>query len=211
MRLAFTLAGIPFEDVRVKFPEWQELKPKTPYGKMPVLTIDDGEMKTQSSAQLRYAASIDPSGSLYPQEKLYEIEECLGLIKDLQDAWSPNLYMGMNPSTYGYPADYAKTDEGKKKVETMRKEFVEKDLPTFLSYLEAKLEKNGGAFLCGGDKPTIADCALIPVLRAFTKGHIDHVDTECIKKNSPKLAEYVERFCALPQIKGRYTNGLGSA
>eukprot|EP00526_Cylindrotheca_closterium_P019859 CAMPEP_0113635392 /NCGR_PEP_ID=MMETSP0017_2-20120614/18451_1 /TAXON_ID=2856 /ORGANISM="Cylindrotheca closterium" /LENGTH=230 /DNA_ID=CAMNT_0000546175 /DNA_START=54 /DNA_END=746 /DNA_ORIENTATION=- /assembly_acc=CAM_ASM_000147 len=210
VRLAFTLAGIPFEDDRIKFPEWKELKPKTPYGKLPVLAID-GDMKTQSSAQLRYAASIDPTGTLYPKEKLYEIEECIGLIKDLQDSWTPRLYIGMRPATFGYPEDFTKTEEGKAKVEAVRKEWVEKEMPELLSYIEGKIVKNGGNFLCGGDKPTIADCVLVPLLRGFTKGHIDHVDTECIKKNSPKLVEYVERFCALPEIKGRYTSGIGSA
>lgn len=210
-RLAFALAGIPFEDERVKFPEWKELKSKTPYGKLPLLQIDDGEVRTESSAILRYAASIDPTGTLYPQDKLFEIEECIGLITDMQTSWNPKFYMGMNPQAFGYAEDFFKTDDGKALVEKMRKEWIEKDLPTFLSYIQARLEKNGGAFMCGGDKPTIADCNLVPVLRNFTKGHVDHVDTECIQKNSPKLAEYVERFCALPEIKGRYTSGLGSA
>jgi len=203
------LAGIPFEDERIKFTDWKELKPKTPYGSLPVLTID-GEMKAQSSAQLRYAASIDPSGSLYPKEKLYEVEECLGLVQDMMDSWAFRLYVGMAPAELGYPSDFAKTDEGKAKVEAMRTEWVEKKLPTFLSNFEAKIEKNGGTFMCGGDKPTIVDCLLVPALRGFTRGHIDFVDTACIKKNSPKLVEYVERFCALPEIKGRYTVGIGS-
>jgi len=210
-RLAFALAGIPFEDERVGFQTWTEVKPKTPYGQLPLLQIEDGEVKTQSDAILRYAASIDPTGSLYPQDKLFEIEECLGLIADLQNSWSPKIYVSMKPKAYGYAEGFSKTEDGKALVENMRKEWVDKDLPVFLSYIETKLVKNGGAFLCGGDKPTIVDCCLVPLLRGFTKGHIDHVDTECIRKNSPKLAEYVERFCALPSIKGRYTSGLGSA
>jgi len=210
-RLAFALAGIPFEDDRVKFQEWKELKPKTPHGKLPLLQIDDGEVKTQSGAILRYAASIDPTGTLYPQDKLFEIEECIGLIADMQTSCTPKMYIGMNPQAFGHAEGLSKTDDGKALIEKMRKEWIEKELPAFLSHIEAKLEKNGGAFMCGGDKPTIVDCNLVPVLRNFTKGHLDHVDPECVRKSSPKLAEYVERFCALPQIKGRYTSGLGSA
>jgi hypothetical protein len=40
-------------------------------------------------------------------------------------------------------------------------------------------------------------------LRAYTRGHIDHVDAKCL--------ECVKRFCALEEIQGRYTNGLGSS
>jgi glutathione S-transferase len=211
VRLALILAGIPFEDDRVKGPEWAELKPKTPYGQLPVLSIDGGDLKPQTGAQLRYVASIDPTSTLYPKEKIYEIEECIGLIQDMQRSWTPALYMSMKPSTFGHPEDYAKTPEGKAKVESMRKDWVAKELPVFLSYFEAKLEKNGGTFLCGGDKPTLADCVAVPAIRNYTRGHVDFVDVDCVIKSSPKVAEYVERFCALAEVKGRYSDGLGSA
>ena len=41
VRLALALAGKEYEDDRVKFPDWKDLKPKTPYGQLPVMTIDD--------------------------------------------------------------------------------------------------------------------------------------------------------------------------
>lgn len=211
LRLALILAGIPFEDDRVKFPQWPELKPKTPYGQLPVLSIDGGDLKSQSGAQLRYIASIDPTSTLYPKEKLYEIEECIGLIGDMQQSWTPMLYISGKPTKYGYPEGYQNTPEGKAKVESMRKDWIAKELPVFLSNFEAKIEKNGGKFLCGGDKPSLADCVLVPAIRNFTRGHVDFVDVDCVKKSSPKIAEYVERFCALAEVKGRYTDGLGSA
>ena len=34
VRLALTLSGTPFEDNRVKFPDWAALKPKTKYGQV---------------------------------------------------------------------------------------------------------------------------------------------------------------------------------
>src|SRR5690242_13489339 len=36
-RLALSIAGVDFDDVRVKFTEWPALKPTMPYGAMPVL------------------------------------------------------------------------------------------------------------------------------------------------------------------------------
>jgi len=44
------------------------------------MTIDDGPVKTQSGAMLRYAASLDKSGSLYPSEKLFEVEEAVSTV-----------------------------------------------------------------------------------------------------------------------------------
>mmetsp|Transcript_38659 Transcript_38659/g.84837 ORF Transcript_38659/g.84837 Transcript_38659/m.84837 type:complete len:230 (-) Transcript_38659:292-981(-) len=210
VRLAFVLAGVPFEDDRIKFPEWGELKPKTPHGTVPVMTIDDGPMKTQSGAMLRYAATLDKTGALYPTDKMYDVEQAIGVIGDMTRSWTPNLYISMRPKAFGYPEDFPKTDEGKAKIASMRKEWVETELPKWLGFLSDMIDANGGTYLCGGDKPTIADCMAVPTIRNFTRGHIDHVDVDCVAKCNPKVAAYVERFCALPEIKGRYSSGLGA-
>jgi glutathione S-transferase len=208
-RLALTLAGKEFEDDRVKFPEWKDLKPKTPYGQLPIMTIDDGPMKTQSMAMLRWAGATF-SETLYPRDNMFEIEEAIGVIDDMTKFWQPKVYMAMSPQNYGRSEDFAKTDEGKELIKTMRTEWIKNDLPTFLGRIEGLLDKSGGKWLVAGlDNPTIADCYAIPQLRAFTKGHIDHVDTKCLETH-PKVVDYVKRFCDLPPIKGRYTNGVGS-
>ena len=210
VRLAFALAGVDFEDDRVKFPQWAELKPQTPHGTLPIMTIDDGPAIVQSQAMLRYAASLDKTGSLYPADKMLEVEQAIGILGDFTRAWQPNLYIAMKPHSYGYPEGYSKTDEGKAKVKEMRENFVANELPKWLGYLSDMIDKNGGIFLCG-DKPTIADCMAVANTRTFTKGHVDHVPTDCVAKANPKIAAYVERFCALPEIKGRYSTGLGSS
>jgi glutathione S-transferase len=140
------------------------------------------------------------------------VEEVMGVIGDFQNAWGPNLYMGMRPQNYGRPEGWSRTDEGKDMVKSMRTKFVKDELPMYLGRLEALLEKSGGDkwLVPGTTEPTIADCTAVSLLRSFTKGHIDHVDTKCLEVN-PKVVAYVKRFCDLPQIKGRYENGLGSA
>ncbi|OEU08698.1 putative glutathione S-transferase [Fragilariopsis cylindrus CCMP1102] len=210
VRLAFTFAGVDFEDDRIKFPEWGELKPKTPHGTLPIMTIDDGPMLTQSGAMLRYAGSLDKTGALYPTDKMFDVEQAVGIAGDFSGSWSPCMYLGMRPQKYGYAEDFNKTEEGVALIKKMRTEFVAEggDLTTYLKYLSDLIEKNGGTFLCGGDKPTIADCLAVPMIRNFTRGHVDHVDPGCIK--NPIIVAYVERFCALPEIKGRYTTGLGA-
>ena len=39
VRLALKLAGVPFTDNRIKFPDWGALKPKTKYGQMPFVEV----------------------------------------------------------------------------------------------------------------------------------------------------------------------------
>ena len=211
VRLALALAGKEYEDDRVKFPDWKELKPKTPYGQLPVMTIDDDPtMKTQSSAMLRWVGKTF-SDTLYPDDKLFDIEEAIGLVEDFKRAWNPNLYIGMRAESFGHPEGFSKTDEGKELVKKMRTTFVKEELPKWLGFLEGWLNRtdDGSKFLVGSE-PTIADCQLIPVLRSLTRGHVDHVDTKCLESN-PKIVSYVKRFCDLPSIKGRYENGIGSA
>jgi glutathione S-transferase len=57
VRLALVLKGVEFEDERVSFDQWSELKPKTKFGQLPMMTIGETEV-AQSDAMLRYVASL---------------------------------------------------------------------------------------------------------------------------------------------------------
>ena len=208
VRLALALAGQEYEDERINFPDWAGLKPKMPHGQLPVMQIDGGDMKTQSGAMIRWVGH-ECSKTLYPLDKIYEVEEAVGVVGDFQRAWQPCLYISMRPQIFGYPEGFSSTDEGKEKVKVMRTKFVKEELPLYLGHLEDMLKASGGKWLVKGDEPTIADCMAVSLLRSFTKGHVDHVDTKCLETH-PKVVDYVKNFCELPQIKGRYDNGLGS-
>jgi|Transcript_20905 glutathione S-transferase len=205
-RLALVLSGTEFEDERIPFSDWVAIKPTTPFGKLPVMTIDDGPPKTQSEAMLRYVGATF-SETLYPSSSLFDIEEAIGLMKDMQDSWGPNLYIAMRPQTFGYPEGYNKTEEGKNLVKSMREAWITKELPTWLGYIESLIDRNGGMWLASSEHPTIADCMAIPILRNFSRGFIDHVPSDTLAP-FPKICEYIKRFCALDGIKGRYTDGI---
>ena len=48
-RLALSIGGIPFEDDRVQFTDWERRKTDTPFGALPVLEVD-GQVLAQSNA-----------------------------------------------------------------------------------------------------------------------------------------------------------------
>lgn len=202
VRLALWLGGIPFDDVRVPFDEWAELKPTTPYGQVPVMSIDGGPYLSQSMAMLRWCGAQAPA--LYPAEKLLEIEETLGLCDDFVRAWAPCLYIGMNPAGYGYGAVPSTalergSDDHAATVKTMRERFLEAELPKYAQFFSDRLAQSGGPFVCGA-APTLADCYLVPELEKFGKGFVDHVPTDCLEAY-PALGEYIAAFNALPQVR----------
>jgi len=204
VRLALTLNGVEFTDERIKFPEWAALKPTTKYGQLPVMTIGDKAI-AQSGAMLRWAAK-QGDGALYPDgqvELALLIEEVVGLCEDMTRAWSPCLYLSMRPQQYGYPEDYGKTEEGAAKIKAMREAFVANDMPRYIKYFENFLEQNGGPFMCGSNV-TMADCVLLPTLRNFIRGHIDHVPTTCLDGH-PAIKAYIAAMMEVPKIKAWYS------
>jgi glutathione S-transferase len=143
VRLAMKIGGLAFEDVRIDFPSWPALKPKTPYGQVPLLEIDDGPPITQSFAMLRYVGRLT---GLYPEDPVLamQIDEVCGLQEDMARALAPSMAIGMRPETFGYPADLA--DAEKKAIQAkLRAALVAEggDIPRYLGYFEAMLEKNG--------------------------------------------------------------------
>lgn len=198
VRLSFALGGVEFEDERIKFPQWAELKPKTPYGQLPLMNID-GKQITQSDAMLRFSGSLTPA--LYPESQTREIDEVLGLVADFKRDWAPNIYIAIAPARFGYPESFKGSDEQKAKIKEMREHFVAEELPKWVGYFEARLAKSG-AFLCGS-QVTLADCALVPELRKFQQGYMDHVPTTSLDK-FPVLLAYIDRFMSVPAVKAFY-------
>ncbi|KAL7573622.1 hypothetical protein ACA910_008755 [Epithemia clementina (nom. ined.)] len=210
IRLALALAQFDYEDDRVAFPDWQALKPQTPYGQLPLMTLngDESHVKTQSGAMLRYVGQVLAPDLLYPPESFWEIEQVLGVMDDFRKSLEPALYLGMRPERFGYPAGFGQTEPGKVLLQSMRTTWVEQELPKYAKYLEQWLDKHNGQWMASRTSVTIADCAVVPFLRSLTRGHMDHIPTTCLQDVSPKLVDYVQRFCALPQIQGRYKDGL---
>jgi len=205
VRLALVMTGTEFEDCRITFDEFQAMKASTPYGQLPVMEVteDDGSTKTfaQSEAMMRWiVAKFDTTKTLLPTDpdKLLEVEECMGLLGDFARAWQPNLYIGMRHTMFGYPEEWP---EKAAKVEEMRTNFLKNDMPKFMGFFKAKLDKTG-AFFCG-DKPTCPDLMILAQLRYFTKGVADHVPADSLAPY-PDIIAWMDRMYAIPEIKAWY-------
>ncbi|KAJ3159137.1 hypothetical protein HDU86_002039 [Geranomyces michiganensis] len=66
LRVALSVAGLPFVDERLTDAEWASRKESMPFGQLPVLEID-GKQLSQQQAILRYVGRL---GGLYPEDQL---------------------------------------------------------------------------------------------------------------------------------------------
>jgi len=202
VRLALVLTNTPFEDKRIAFQEWGELKKNTKYGTLPMMEVDGKPFLSQSDAMLRWAAA-QGDGSLCPEENKWEMEELMCLADDLTRAWSPALYVGMRPRQLGYPDDWP-AEEKAAKVKFMRERFLAEDLPKYMGFLQDQLARSGGPFLCG-KCITIADLKLYPQVLYFTTGTGDYVPKDSLDAY-PVIKQWLDSIRAVPEIASYYAS-----
>ena len=154
------LGKIPFEDDRVVFQRWGELKPKTPFGQLPVMEVD-GETYAQSGAMLQYAGKL---AGLVPKDPkaCLRVDEAIGLDEDLRGKIRPSVALSMDASV----SPRAK----KAKIAEMRKKLAEKDIPYYMSHFDKMLENK--EYLTGS-KPTVADAQFVVTTRYLSGGILD--------------------------------------
>ena len=203
VRLALWLGGIAFDDVRVPHADWAELKGQTPFGQLPVMSIDGGPYIAQSNAMLQYVATLAPKLCLANQ--FLEVQEAIGLVDDFERSWRPCIGLALEPEVLGYgiAAPTASFIKGSPQlletIKALRKAFLAKEMPKYCGFFSTMIEKTGGPFLCGAE-PTLADCCLVPVLERYTLGFIGHVPKDTLDAY-PVMARYLDAFKALPQVQ----------
>jgi len=200
VRIALACADVPFDDVRVAFPDWSAKKATTQHGQLPELTLPDGTVATDSLAMLRLAGEADPAGKLYPSDVAgrLKVDQVLGLVGDLSREWSPCLYLGMRPEKFGHPPK-AEWSDADAVIERMRTGFLADGLPRFMGYFAALIEGAGGdKFLCGDDL-TIADIAAYQTIGYYRRGVADHVPKESLEPY-PEVLAWMARVDADPRV-----------
>jgi len=181
VRFALASKNADWENDLITFEKWPTLKPNTPMGQIPVLTLSDGRQLCQSRAILRYVSrelGLTPSNSFDTGLADMYVD---GIYNDLYPKYAP-CYM---------PLLGGKVDEAKEKFAAFKKE----TLHTYLDMYEKFLAKNPSGWLVG-DKVTFADLAV----GEFFGRLQDCFDPDVLKEH-PKIAAHAKRVLELPGIK----------
>lgn len=162
-RLALHLAGEPFDDDRLPRDEWATRKATTPYGSVPVLTIEGKGELAQSNAILSY---LGRAHGLLPTDA-YEAarhEACMSAVEEFRAHLNPTSRI----------ADAAEK-------QAAREAFASGYLRTWSAAVERQISASTGAQgvppgpFFGGARISVADLKLYIIMKSIKSGGIDHV------------------------------------
>ena len=184
IRVALTIAGLRFEDHRVKFPEFAALREQgaLPLGSLPVLEVDGFRM-TQTGAMLRYVARLGET-DLYPTDPMAAF-----IVDSALDTFNDTLSHALMPSLF--------ERDMQKKLE-MRAVFAAGPMTRAFRYTEGLLGRTGGPFL-GGARLSIADLVVANQILQIQAGGLDGITTEALEPY-PRLRALVEAYLADPRV-----------
>jgi glutathione S-transferase len=156
-RLALHLAGVEFEDVRIARADWPALKPKTPFGGLPVLELPGLPPLGQSNAILVF---IGRRHGLHPGDDFEAArhEAVMCHVEDLRAQVGPTLRIA---------------DEAGKKA--ARATLAGSYLPAWAAYAERQIPDAGPFF--AGEKLHVVDLKLHRAVHWLVSGIIDHIPT----------------------------------
>ncbi|EGD83350.1 hypothetical protein PTSG_03958 [Salpingoeca rosetta] len=180
-RLAFHLAGVEFADVRVSRDQWCKLKPKCPYGQLPILQVD-GQIIAQSSAIIRF---VGKKTNLYPEDHMEaaRVDEVIGLIEDINWLIIPTI----------------KERDMERKL-AMRRELATDLLPRWLAVLNCKFS-NG--YVLGPDRISIADLTAFTLIGWLTMGVMDGIPKTIVDKHA-NLKALQARIAKQPNLQAYF-------
>jgi glutathione S-transferase len=183
IRIAFHTAGIDFEDNRISFPEFAEMRSGTRFNSVPVLEID-GAQVTQSNALSRY---IGKMAGLYPADDLQALycDEVLGALEDVTN------YV---VQTFGLQGE---------ELRLAREELVAGRLSTYLRGLDQLLTRGGGEYFAD-NQLTIADLRAFVQTRSLGAGHLEYIPKDIVQQVAPGLFEHQNRIEADPRVIAYY-------
>lgn len=185
VRIAFHAAGIEFEDHRIGFEEFGELRSKLRFNAVPILDID-GEQVAQSNAMSRYAAK---KANLYPAD-------------DLQALYCDEVLEAMEDLTWHVTKSFGLEGDALKKA---REELVAGPATTFIRGLDDLLTRGGGTYFVN-DQLSIADIKVYIQVTWFTNGSLDHIPQDIVAKLAPNLMEHHQRIENEAIVKAYYAS-----
>lgn len=185
IRIAFHAAGIEFEDNRLSFPEFGELRSTLRFNSVPVLEID-GAAVTQSNGILRY---IGKTAGLYPEDDLQALycDEAMDAIEDL---------LHYTVQTFGLEGE---------ELKAARLKLVDGWLSTYIKGLADLLQRGGGDYFAD-NRLTVADLKVSMQTKSLIDGMLDHVPTDLVQNLAPGLIAHNERVQSDPVVVAYYAS-----
>ncbi|MGA8260829.1 MAG: glutathione S-transferase family protein [Arenicellales bacterium] len=182
VRIAMSIAGIAFEDHRISFAEFGEMRSGTPLNALPVLEID-GVAYTQCNAMNRY---FGKRAGLYPSDpwQAFLCDEVLEIVDDTSHAFG---------RTLGLEGDELKAARAR------LTEFFTK----CLELLAKRLEAAGGEYFAD-NRFTVADLKAYVWIKRLRTGTLDHVPADLPDTVAPSLVRHMERVAAQPGVVAYY-------
>jgi glutathione S-transferase len=183
-RLALRLAKIPFNDDRIAFGTWKDIKQEVrPWGTLPVL-IADGEPVYQSQNIHLYVGSFTGFIPENLRDQL-RMRECMFALDDAGAAFGPTNVI---------------TDPEKKLEARAALIAPGGKLHDVLTRFEEFL---GDRSVVVGDKLSMADLSLFAMLGTLSCGMFDGIPLDLLER-FPKLQNYFKKMAARPDIQEAY-------
>jgi len=177
-RLALHVAGVDFEDDRVKRADWPAVKAAAPYGAVPVFTMPGHAPVAHSTAILTL---IGRQWGLHPTDNVEAArhEGMMSFVEEMRHHIGPT--MGIK-------------DEAAKKA--AREAIANDYLPKWAAYAEKQIGE--GPFLSGATL-NVADIKLYMGVRWFRSGVVDHIPGSVFDA-FPKLVRHHDAVANDPRI-----------
>lgn len=185
IRIAFHAAGIEFEDERLSFPQFGEMRAGTRFNSLPVLQID-GAAITQSNAISRYVGKM---AGLYPEDSLQALycDEALGALEDV---------LHHVVRTFGLQGD---------ELREAREKLADGWLTIYLKGLAEILARGGGEYFANRSL-TVADLKAFVQTRWLRSGGLDHIPADLVQSVAPTLVEHQARVESDPRVVAYYAS-----
>lgn len=201
IRLACSYGNLPWEDVRVSFEKFQDIKRegKLKFGQLPALFVSDENgtetVVNQTSAIMRYVGKLS---GLYPKnDDLYA-----ALIDSILDQ-EADLFAGLTVSRYRDRFGFQFMTAAD--IAASRKALNDTILPRHLQALEDLMSKSSSGWIAGGVGPSIADFVLTPRLQRLVELGADEGISEQILEPYPKLRNMIKKVLELPAVVEYYS------
>ena len=180
LRLCLSYANIEYEFERIPRNEWLNFKDKQPFGQLPVMYYNDNIFCHTHSLAI-FCAS---------KSNLYSNKEKEQMIINQVIDWA-------NEITYRIAHSIREKNPDKSKK--LRRIFIEKDFNQWFGYLEDLFTRNSkNSYFIG--KISLADITAWRVIRWFTSGNLEQVNTKFIEK-FPNLKLFYNNFLSDKKIK----------